>query len=223
MATKKSFLFDLNGTMVDDMSYHLDVWYDVVVNRLGSDLSFEEVRQHMYGKNQEILMRIFGSDRFTMEELSELSFEKEKKYQELYKPYLCLLPGLPAFLEEAYAKKIAMAIGSAAPPFNINFVLDNLAIRHYFDAVVSGNDVEESKPHPETFLKAAAQIRAEPGSCIVFEDAPKGVESASKAGMAVVVLTTMHSREEFAPYDNILLFAQDYTDPRLEELLFSGA
>src|SRR4051812_1515054 len=108
MAIKKSFLFDLNGTMVDDMSYHLDVWYDVIVNQLGSSLSFGEVRQHMYGKNYDVLTRIFGSDRFTAEELDAISLKKEKQYQQLYKPYLRLLPGLPAFLEHAHEKKIAM-------------------------------------------------------------------------------------------------------------------
>ena len=113
-----------------------------------------------------------------------------------------------------------MAIGSAASPFNIDFALDNLNIRHYFDFVVSGDDVKDSKPHPETYLKAANLLQVEPSSCIVFEDAPKGVESARNAGMKSVVITSMHTEEEFVGYDNILLFVEDYTDPRLLELVF---
>ena len=74
-----------------------------------------------------------------------------------------------------------MAIGSAAPLFNVDFVLDNLNIRDYFQAVVSGVDVVESKPYPEVFLKAAKRLGVEPSSCIVFEDAPKGVEAAANA------------------------------------------
>jgi beta-phosphoglucomutase len=222
MDLKKSFLFDLNGTMIDDMSYHLDIWYDVIVNELGAPLSPEEVRKHMYGKNQEVLIRIFGPNRFSKEELDQISVRKEEKYQSLYKPHLKLLPGLPAFLEQARNNKMKMAIGSAAPPFNIDFVLDNLAIRHYFKAVVSGNDVVHSKPDPETFLKAAGLIHAKPDSCIVFEDAPKGVESALRAGMEVVVVTTMHRPEEFAQADNILMFVQDYNDQRLHQSFFSG-
>ncbi len=87
--------------------------------------------------------------------MNRLSYEKEKRYQEEYLPYLELLPGLHDFLENAYQKDIPMAIGSAAIPFNIDFVLDNLNIRKYFKAIVSADDVELSKPHPETFLKAA--------------------------------------------------------------------
>jgi beta-phosphoglucomutase-like phosphatase (HAD superfamily) len=111
-----------------------------------------------------------------------------------------------------------MAIGSAAIPFNIDFVLDNLSIRHYFKAIVSANDVTVSKPHPETFLKAAAQLHETPASCLVFEDAPKGVESAFNAGMKCVVLTTMHSEEEFRHYPNIVSYIADYTDPSIDEL-----
>ena len=103
-----------------------------------------------------------------------------------------------------------MAIGSAAPLFNIDFALDNLNIRHYFGAVVSGDDVLESKPHPEVFLKAAKLIQADPENCIVFEDAPKGVESALNAGMKSVVITGMHTEDEFATYPNVVRFVPNY-------------
>jgi len=112
-----------------------------------------------------------------------------------------------------------MAIGSAAIPFNINFVLDNLDIRQYFHAIVSADDVKNSKPDPETYVTAARQLGIDPSDCIVFEDAPKGIESADRAGMAAVVLTTMHEKEEFEGYDNILAFAKDYTDPFFNQLL----
>lgn len=113
-----------------------------------------------------------------------------------------------------------MAIGSAAPPFNVDFVLDNLEIRDYFQAVVSGADVAESKPHPEVFLKAAKSLRVARSSCIVFEDAPKGVEAAANAGMECVVITTMHDADEFAGYNNVRLLIEDFRDPRLSTLLF---
>jgi beta-phosphoglucomutase-like phosphatase (HAD superfamily) len=104
-----------------------------------------------------------------------------------------------------------MAIGSAAIPFNIDFAIDNLKIRHYFDAIVSADDVERSKPDPETFLKAARMLNADPESCIVFEDAPKGVECAMNAGMRSVVVTTTHPKHDFRKYDNVILFIDDYT------------
>jgi beta-phosphoglucomutase len=211
MKGPKAFLFDLNGTMIDDMDYHLDVWYNIIVNDLGANMTREEVKLHMYGKSQEVLVRIFGNNRFTNEQLDKISADKERQYQQRYRPHLDLIPGLFAFLEMTLEAKIKMAIGSAAIPFNIDFVIDNLKIRHYFDAIVSADDVVKSKPDPETYLKAAKMLNVDPASCIVFEDAPKGVESASNAGMKAVVLTTMHPKEDFAIYNNILLFIDDYT------------
>jgi beta-phosphoglucomutase len=220
--TAKAFLFDLNGTMIDDMHYHWDVWFEVITKQLGASLTKEEVRGHMYGTNYEVLTRIFGEGRFSKEEFNTISQAKEVRYQEIYKPHLDLLPGLFDFLKNVKQRGIKMAIGSAAPPFNINFVMDNLNIRHYFQEIISGDDVAESKPHPEVYLKAAERLGVEPESCIVFEDAPKGVEAALNAGMQAIVITTMHAIEEFQAYGNILLFIQDYNDPRLSKLLFSG-
>jgi beta-phosphoglucomutase family hydrolase len=218
MNTPKAFLFDLNGTMIDDMEYHTKAWYTILNNDLGADLSWEEVKREMYGKNVELLVRVFGPERFSAEEMDRLSVEKEKRYQAAFRPQLKLINGLDAFLEKAHAHHIHMAIGSAAIPMNIDFVLDGLNLRHYFAAIVSADDVARSKPDPETFLKAARLLEVPPAECLVFEDAPKGVEAAANAGMPAVVLTTMHEKEEFAPYSNIIAFVKDYTDPVLQAL-----
>ncbi len=125
MKEAKAFLFDLNGAMIDDMEYHLNVWYDVIVNELGANLSLEEVKLHMYGKNHELLIRIFGENRFTAEEVDRILLNKERQYQQLYRSHRDLLPGLFSFLDQAYDDKIKMAIGSAAISYNIDLVLDN--------------------------------------------------------------------------------------------------
>jgi len=216
----KAFLFDLNGTMIDDMHYHLDVWFDVISKDLGSTLSKEEVRGHMYGTNFEVLTRIFGEGRFSKAEVEIISQAKEESYQKIYKPHLDLIPGLFSFLRTADQNQISMAVCSAALPFNIDFVMDNLNIRQYFKEIISGVDVQESKPHPEVFLKAATLLGVQPDECTVFEDAPKGVEAALRAGMQCVVITTMHQQNEFKDYNNILLFIKDYNDPGLSTRLF---
>ena len=195
---KAAFIFDLNGTMIDDMQYHARAWYDILNNDLNAGLTWDEVKVQMYGKNDELLERIFGKNHFPETRIKELSIEKEKRYQQAYLPNLALIKGLQSFLEKTQDAGIPMAIGSAAIPFNIDFVLDNLYLRHFFKGIVSADDVATSKPDPETFIKCAQLVNAEPNRCIVFEDAPKGVEAAQNAGMACVVLTTMHEKEEFA-------------------------
>ena len=207
---KKAYLFDLNGTMINDMAYHIRAWYRIL-NELGANISREIVKEECYGKNNELLERIFPG-RFSDDEKNRMSIEKEKQYQLEFKPHLALVPGLQTFLEKAYKGGIKMAIGSAAIKFNIDFVLDNLDIRHYFDALISADDVLESKPSPETFLKCAERLKISPADCIVFEDAPKGVESAMNAGMQVVVITLMHEKEEFLQTPNIIGFIKDFRE-----------
>ncbi len=207
----KAFIFDMNGTMIDDMPYHAGAWYNILNDDLKAGLSWDEVKAQMYGKNDELLIRIFGDNYFSNEKIKELSIEKERRYQQAYLPNLSLLKGLEQFLEKTKQAGILMAIGSAAIPFNIDFVLDNLNIRHFFKTIVSADDVITSKPHPQTFLDCAALLHVAAADCLVFEDAPKGVEAALNAGMACVVVTTMHSKDEFKNYENVIAFIEDYS------------
>jgi beta-phosphoglucomutase len=218
MSRFNAFIFDLNGTMINDMEYHNTAWYDILNEDLGAGLTREQVKREMYGKNEELLDRVFGKGHFTQQQADSISRKKELRYQSTFRPHLRLIAGLAGILEKARQHHIRMAIGSAAIPFNIDFVLDNLPIRHYFQAIVSATDVTVSKPHPETFLMAANRLQADPSTCLVFEDAPKGVEAAQRAGMKCMVLTTMHDKEEFQQYPNVVNYIADYTDPILEEL-----
>lgn len=215
----KAFIFDMNGTMIDDMAYHARAWYNILNDDLNAGLTWDEVKAQMYGKNDELLIRIFGDNYFSNEKIRELSIEKERRYQQAYLPNLALLEGLQQFLEKTKEAGIVMAVGSAAIPFNIDFVLDNLNIRHYFKAIVSADDVVTSKPDPQTFLDCAALLNVAPADCLVFEDAPKGVEAALNAGMRCVVLTTMHTRDEFKNYKNIIAYIGDYSSVSPKDFL----
>jgi beta-phosphoglucomutase family hydrolase len=215
---RKAFIFDLNGTMIDDMKYHTTAWYEMLTKELGTDLTWDQVKTQMYGKNEEVLVRVFGEGRFSDEEMKELSFRKENRYRLSFKPYMQLIKGLQHFLEKAQLYGIKMGIGSAAIIHNVDFILDGLNIRHYFSSIVCADHVTASKPDPETFLKAANELGIAPANCIVFEDAPKGVEAALNAGMKSIVLLTMHNKEEFDAYPNILFFIEDYTAIELDQL-----
>ena len=207
----KAFIFDMNGTMIDDMQYHARAWYDILNNDLNAGLTWDEVKAQMYGKNAELLDRIFGKDHFSPERVEELSIEKETRYQKEYLPHIGLVKGFQQFLERSEKAGIPMGIGTAAITFNIDFILDNLHLRHFFKAIVSADDVAASKPDPETFIRCAELMQVPTMNCLVFEDAPQGIEAAQKAGMKCVALTTMHSKEEFEKYSNVISFVQDYS------------
>lgn len=213
----KAFLFDMNGTMINDMQYHISAWHRIL-NEFGAGISMGKMRQECYGKNHELIERILPG-RFSEQEKNELSFKKEHQYQKDFKPYLKLIGGLELFLKESQLAGIKLGIGSAAIRYNIDFVLDGLEIRSYFDAIVTADDVSRSKPDPETWLKCADLLGFPPEDCLVFEDSPKGAESALNAGMRCIIVTSLHSKDEFRDYKNVIGFISDFNDIFIHDFL----
>lgn len=212
-----AFIFDMNGTMIDDMHFHTRAWYQVL-DQLGAGLSIEQTKLHMYGKAEEMFDRIFGPGKFNDQELHEIIMNKELAYQDEFRPHLKLIDGLGAFLQKAKAAGIGLAIGTAAPKTNVDYVMDGLQLHSLFPVIIGAEDVTTSKPDPEVFLSAVAGLKTAPEKCIVFEDSPKGVEAAQRGGMKAVVITTFHEPEDFAHLSNVLMCVKDYTDGRLDSL-----
>ncbi len=210
-----ALLFDMDGTMINNMAYHLRAW-EQMMEELGHPMRGEQLLQQLYGSNKGVLDRIFGEGYFDAATISLLSDRKEALYRTLYQPHIKLIAGLDSFLRQQHECGMLMALGTASNMPNINLTLDTLRIRHYFKTIVSADDVQRGKPDPETYLRAAEWLNVSPANCLVFEDVPKGVEAAAAAGMQVVVVTTTHTPEEFSSCKNVLTFIPDFTNFRLD-------
>src|SRR5689334_18628686 len=112
MQDAKAFLFDMNGTMINDMHYHISAWHRIL-NELGANISMEKMKKECYGKNHELIERILPG-RFAESEKDTMSLEKEHQYQQDFRPHLKLVNGLERFLKESYEAGMRMGIGSAA-------------------------------------------------------------------------------------------------------------
>lgn len=220
MPTYSAFIFDMNGTMIDDMHYHELAWFNILVGELNAPFTQEQIKYQVYGKSEELFERIFGAGKYSKDEIDAITLRKETKYQQDFLPYLKLIDGLHTFLERAKNTGIQMAIGTAAIKTNVDYVLDNLDLRGYFPVIVDADGVTASKPDPEVFLKAAAELGIAPELCVVFEDSPKGIEAARRAGMKAVGITTFHTAEELAN-ENVLCIIEDYNDKALQQLLWN--
>jgi HAD superfamily hydrolase (TIGR01509 family) len=185
------------------------------LNDMGMPMPLEEVMQKVHGINEEILERLFG-ERLTPEERRQHSWEKEAAYREIFLPELRLVPGLEAFLEKAKAAGIPMAIGTAAPTENVDFVLDQLELRPYFKGIFDAKCVTKGKPDPEIFEKAAASLGFSASDCLIFEDSVTGAEAARRAGAEAIIVTTTHRQEEFAHFDHIIRFIKDFEGLELD-------
>jgi beta-phosphoglucomutase family hydrolase len=213
----KGVIFDMDGTMIDNMMIHHRAWQRKLA-ALGLELSIDEVKEQVHGVNDEILVRLFG-DRFNAKERQQIANEKEATYREICGPELQLIKGLSSFLDQLKAAGIPLAIGTAAPSENMHFTLDKLRLRPYFQAAFHAGDVRRGKPHPEIFQKAATALGLSPAECLVFEDSPTGIKAAHNAGSRAVAITTTHIAAEFEHFPHILRCVPDYTGLKWVDLV----
>ncbi|MGN0847021.1 MAG: HAD family hydrolase [Kiritimatiellia bacterium] len=191
----KAYIFDMDGTMVDNLAYHSRAWHEFS-RRHGHELTDEEIIGWTGATNRYYMERMLGRP-VGDAELARLELEKETLYREAYAPHLALAPGLRELLDRAHREGVVCAVASGAPTQNIDFVMDGLGIRGEFAAIVDASKYERGKPEPDCFLMAAKAIGVAPRDCVVFEDASAGVRAARAAGMRVVALTTSSPREVF--------------------------
>lgn len=216
---QRAFLFDMDGTIVDNMAFHTDSWLRFFEQR-GQVLDADDFFRATAGRQGREIMRTYLGEHLTDEELALLDYEKESLYRELYAPHRKAVDGFDELIAQAKANGVKLAVGTAAPPANVEFTLDGLDLRRHFDAIVGATDVARGKPHPDVFLKAAELCDVAPEYCIVFEDAPLGVEAARRAGMRCIVLTTTLPASSFAGFDNVIAIVRDFTELKAD-LLFA--
>ena len=206
---KRAFIFDMDGTIVDNMAFHTRSWLTFFARR-GQHLDADAFFRATAGRQGREILRTYLGAHLSDAETAALDLEKEALYRELYAPHRATLKGFDALIGAARRDGVALAVGTAAPDDNIAFTLDGLDLRRHFDAVVGAADVPRGKPNPDVFLMAAERAGARPENCIVFEDAPLGVEAARRAGMRAVVLTTTLPAAAFAGFDNVICIAPDF-------------
>jgi beta-phosphoglucomutase family hydrolase len=215
--TKRAFIFDMDGTIVDNMAFHTKSWI-AFFERRGMDVDPDEFFLATAGRQGvEIMRNYMGADLSDHDNIA-LNAEKEAVYRELYEPHLKVVDGFDALIAKAGTQAVSLAVATSAPDENIVFTLDGLDLRRHFHAVVGATDVKRGKPEPDVFLMAAERCGVAPEHCIVFEDAPLGVEAARRAGMRAVVLTTTLPAEAFAQYDNVIHIARDFSELSVDAL-----
>jgi len=117
---------------------------------------------------------------------------------------------LLAFLKAAETLKIPMALATGGGKANIDFILDGLSIRTYFQSVLGAGDVKHGKPNPEIYLKSADALGLLPEQCFVFEDALPGIEAAHRAGMRIIGIATTHCVAFLRKVPGVIVAAKNF-------------
>lgn len=212
----QALIFDMDGTIVDSMPAHKATWIDFA-RRHGVQLDADEMMRRTTGRNGMECVRIL-LDQPTLDAATAWALvdEKEQLYREQFGPVFAEVAGFGAFYAAARAQGLRMGLGTAGDQANVDFALAHLRLQPPPDAVARGDEGLRGKPEPDIFLAVAQRLGVAPQDCIVFEDAPFGIEAARRAGMRAVAICTGHSAEELAgphvitaaPHFHALLRAQ---------------
>jgi HAD superfamily hydrolase (TIGR01509 family) len=208
--TTAAFIFDMDGTMVDSMPFHAKSWAEFT-RRHGIEMEVPEILRRTTGRNGvECIRELFGQDTPEARAL-ELIAEKEAVYRELFGQQFREVPGFRAFAQGARQRGLKFGVATAGDRHNIAFTLQHLKLHEPPQAVVGGDEGLPGKPEPALFLEAARRLGMVPSQCIVFEDAPFGIEAARRAGMRAVAVCTSHGADELAG-PHVVARVRDYHD-----------
>lgn len=177
-------IFDLDGVICHTDKYHYEAWKRVA-DELG--IYFDEViNNRLRGVSRmesfEIILERYDGT-MSEEQKVEYTTKKNEIYKELLKNMSPkdLSPEVEKTLDELRTRGLKLAIGSSSK--NARFILGQLGLGDYFDAISDGNNISNSKPNPEVFVKAAQFVKENPENCLVVEDAKAGLEAAIAGGM----------------------------------------
>lgn len=212
----KAVIFDFNGTLFNDTTFHNKAWTDFAA-RYNYSLSNDELDKHIHGfTNREILHYILKRP-LKEDEITILYEEKEKMYRRicLDHPEKCVLaPGAEIFLDDLVKKNILRTIATASyfPNVKLYFQLFRLERWFRFDQVIYDSGEYRGKPHPDMFLAAAAKIGIPVSECMIIEDSKGGIQAAKNADAGTII--AMVPNGNFEKFNSLRFIDQIITDFR---------
>jgi beta-phosphoglucomutase family hydrolase len=209
-------IFDLDGTLIDNNSFHLQSWLQYLKD-MNREMSEEEYKANVNGRTNKDVIEYIYQRKMDDKEAMKYAHEKEAIYRQLYAPYIKPVAGLLELLEKLRLLSIPMAIATSGIQVNIDFLFEHIPIRSYFDVIVNSAHISKGKPDPEIYIKTAELLKVSPAECLVFEDAVVGINSAKAAGMKVVGVLTTHKAEELSGADILI---KDFSELVAEENSF---
>jgi len=204
----KAVIFDMDGVIVDSMPYHFLAWYEAL-RPLGVRLSCFDV-YIKEGERWEKSMKDFlvrAKIKASGSTLKKVFRVRQKIFRSYFKRLI--FEGVKEFLSCLKQKGYLLGLVTGTPMVELKDILPK-SIKVLFDSVITGDLVKNGKPHPEPYLKSARTLGIKPKECIVVENAPLGINSAKRAGMFCVALTTSLPKDYLKKADIVV--------DRLEEI-----
>ena len=204
----KAAIFDKDGTLIDTEPLHLRMWVEILKER--GYPATEEILKECIGLNypsMDTLLKGYFGEEFDINEHYPYVNEKTREYE--------LQHGIPVkkgFFELSdylISKGIRSVIATSSMHAEAEFCLKHTGIEDRFDGIVGGDEIENGKPSPEIFLKAAGLLGCKPSECVIFEDSENGVKAALAAGIKCFYIPDMKEISEELQKETIKLRSLD--------------
>jgi len=179
----RGLIFDFDGVIVDSHPVHTRAWKKFL-DSVGKTVSEERLQFVLDGRKRDDILRHFMGE-LDADQIVEFGHRKEQFFRD-EAAHVRTIDGLLGFLGDIEFQQVALAIASSGSRSRVDFLLERLDLQKFFQVVITGDEVEQGKPHPAVFLRAAQQMGVDPSESMAFEDAVSGVKAARSAGMKCV-------------------------------------
>ncbi|MHC1768624.1 MAG: HAD family hydrolase [Verrucomicrobiia bacterium] len=178
----RALIFDCDGTLADTMPFHWKAWQSILTRHR---LRLPEARFYaLGGVPSRDIVRMLSSEQGL--EVDHLAVAREK--EAAYLPFIAQVVPIRVVVDivQQHAGRLPLAVASGGSRRVIGQVLQHLGIHHFFQAVVTNEDIVNQKPAPDIFLEAARRLGVPPEECRAYEDTDIGLQAIRAAGMEAV-------------------------------------
>ena len=223
----RAVIFDFDGVITDSEVLHLRA-FNKSLAQFGIELTTKDYYQNYLGFSDFDCYKMLitqGLLRIDEQQIADIIKRKSAIFEELTKTEGRTIEGVHEFLKMLEKNNIPMAICSGSLLVEIELVLDEAHLRHFFKAIVSAEQVRRGKPHPEGFLLALRKLNEDDSQppvaadqCVVIEDSHWGLQAGKAAGMHTIAVTNSYDAEQLTMAEKVVARLNDLTIDDLQQL-----
>jgi beta-phosphoglucomutase len=182
--TLKAILFDMDGVLVDSMSYHMQSWKQLLENA-GITITERFIYEHEGAMGLDIIQNLFNKTGLAVdgERIMEIYDQQNRIFREEYLAKVNLYPETLPMIDGFQKRGLRLGLVTSSRMNLVEQIWEDHQVRNRFDTIVTADDVKRFKPNPDPYLKALEKLQQEPENCLVVENAPAGIQSAKAAGL----------------------------------------
>jgi len=210
-------IFDVDGVLLNSYQMHFECWMSLAEED-GIVITESEFRSLFGRRGREIAREVWGPE-FPEQQIVSIHRRKQALYRESLQRNLPAMDGAVQLIDALVEAGLVLAVGSSAPPANVEMTLERLDRRQAFSAIVTGSDVTRGKPDPRVFLLAAQRLGLEPSHCAVIEDAPVGIAAAVTGGMTAIALLGTAPADRFTQAHLVVNSLHQLSPKRIADLI----